>query len=173
MATKIHLWKYPRLGIVPVQDTRILTYIYSSFDEFLKYEIKDEIPSIPNNIGINVLISWEWKPSIQKAREQNLKEIIDLIEKQEKRKSLTYSCLSDKGKKEKDEDEEIEKYAYEDDDCDVYYKDHDYLLIVMCEIFLCHCETNFKIIVTDQDEPKVIDFLNYMKRKACDQIYRV
>ena len=172
MTTKKHLWEYPRLGIVPVEDTRISTYIYSSFDDFLKYEIKDEIPNIPNNIGISVLISWEWKPSIRKAREQNLKEIIDLIEKQEKKISLSYSCASVTSDVEEKE-QEIEEYPYDDEDCDVYYKNYDYLQIVMCEIFLCHCETNFKIIVTDQDESKVIDFLNHMKEKACDQIYRI
>ncbi len=80
----LHLWEYPLplLGIVPVPDSRMSTYIYTSFDKFLEYEIKDVTPNIPTNIGIQVLISWEWKPSIKKAREHNIKEILDIIEKQ-------------------------------------------------------------------------------------------
>ncbi len=71
------------------------------------------------------------------------------------------------------EETEIGVNPFDEEKCDVYYENHDYLQIIMCEIFLCHSETNYKIFVTDQDEPKVIEFLKYMKKKACDQIYRI
>ncbi len=180
LTQRIHLWELPILNLSSIWDENV--YQYTSFEEFLKTEFKEGKPSISNNIGIYVMTSWEWKPSIKKAKDQNIKEVLDRhsLQELENKKRWPNAYIEEPfeefidkpiDKHEENKEEFIEEFL-QDDSCDIYYENYDYLHLALCEIYLNRCRTNFKILVTDEDEPKVLEFLKNMKNKMQEVTFR-
>ncbi len=142
-----HLWEYGPLGQEPM-DVNSECYIYESFNEFLRCQGSDPWGY--------VMLFWEWKPSYLKAKQQNLTHIIDHIVTEEEpmyQGETGHPC--------------------DDKTCHNYYRDYDTLNIMMTKIINGHFEKNMKIVVTDQDEEAVREYIYKMKKYVNDYIYQI
>jgi len=147
-----HLWNYKPLGIDP-ELLEKATNVFKTFDQFLEWV--NESPCKENNNpckiqseDIAILLYWQWVPSIKKA-------------KRNKNDYYLENYIKCKGK------------PYEDNNCLNYYKNDDYLIIIMQNIIRWTSgKTVYKIGITEDDEDKVKICFNKMKKFINEEIYR-
>ena len=149
-----HLWEREPLG-VDSEMIELATNVFKSFDHFIEWinEVpcleEDGNPCVIRNGDHAAFLYWEWVPSIKKA-------------KKNKQEYYLVNYIKCEGK------------PHDSNCCLDYYKEYDYLIIIMQNLVRSTVEkTVYKITVTEDDEPKVIECFEKMFRYMNNKIYRL
>ncbi len=141
MSTSLHLWNYPAKILEPFD----ATYIYQSWDEFIsRYGDPDDNREHDDWAPEEILVYWEWKPSIQKGIQENINEVMMLI---------------DELKNDDEYDSYVKDSVTDDKNICNYMYSRDYLILFIHKLCNAFYHKLVKIYVTSEDEPKVIEYI--------------